>query len=318
MGEGLDLTEVWNYLTDLLRLLQCLQCLCLQPVACDGPIDAVLNNLFTSLTTTLRDQLTTVLTRHILKGDSSASRTPSLSSLPAVWSSSFATQVIILSTQIALELCTVGAVAEATSTQNKAPLQDVQKEITNLVSAASQLIRGKSSVSTAAHEAPSPTVSQTDSQVCLDSNTALKASASNVHGVESALSSELLIPDLQKVLQPTGTSGCFLSRDQSNKLQSILLTLSAYRVKIEQLCSQSWSQSLSESFLWQSMLHFNWSIDERTCHLSTLGAKVAYGYHYCGSWTRLVLTPATEKVLVVLLQAVQDNSNPLLLGRPVS
>ncbi len=279
-------------------------------------MDAVLVNLFTSLSATLRFQLTTTVSKHVFQGD--ASQPPTLSNLPVIWGSTCATQVTILSTQIALELCTARAVKEVSSTHTKAPLQNTHQEICNLISVASRTLRGKSSVTTTIPEVSSG-VPQSDSQVCIDSNIALNASASNVCGVESALSSELLIPDLQTVLQPPHASEGVLSRDQTSKLQSVVLTLSAYTQRIAQLCNnQSDGQNLSESFTWQSMLHYSWQREDERCTLSTLGASVTYGYHYCGSWARVVLTPATEKVLTYLLKAVQDRSNPLLLGPPVS
>ncbi len=291
--------------------------LLLQHVVCGGPVDAMLTHLFTSLSTTLQDQLTIAITKHILRSDASSSQSSTLTSLPAIWSSSFATQVTVLSTQIALELCMASAVEETSSTQSKAPLQELYKEIGSLIAAASQLVHGKSSVTETIPETCSVAVPQSDSQLCLDSNIALRASASNVHGVESALSSELLIPDLQRVLRPSGLSHGYVSRDQTNKLQIVLLILSAYRQKIEQLCNLNCSPKLSGSFLWQSMLRFNWSSREQRCYLSTLDARIFYGNHYSGSWMKVVLTPATEKVLVFLLKAVQEGSSPLIQGPPV-
>ena len=266
-----------------------------------GPVETILKHLLDSLSSTLQDQLTNVITKYVLKSDTAA-----LSNLPAVWGSSLTTQVTILATQIALEV----SLTKATSNQSN--LQDLCKEVNSGMATVSQLLHRKISASAGIiiPDVAPPSVQQIESQSYLDSNVALKASASNVQEMESTASSEVLQEQLRDNIS-------FQPRDFVAKLQSVLLVLFAYRQKIEQLHDKT-DSDISSSFPWQSMLHFDWSTRDQRCVLSTLNTSIPYGYHYTGSSGKIVLTPDSERSIVFLLQAVQQGTSTLLTGSAVS
>jgi len=107
-----------------------------------------------------------------------------------------------------------------------------------------------------------------------------------------------------------------VSLEQSNCLQSILLILYSHRQRLQDV-EQRGGSSPTESFAWQSRLRWSWSGAERTCHISTAGARLPYGCHYTGSSGRVVLTPSTERALVFLLQAACQGHSTVLNGREV-
>ena len=118
--------------------------------------------------------------------------------------------------------------------------------------------------------------------------------------------------------------GVPVTHDQASRLRSVLLILNSHRQRAVEMTQleggndgDSGKGRLS-SFFWQSRLHWTWSESEKTCHMTTLGARLSYGFHYVGSSSRVVLTPSTERALVFLLRAVHQGTNTLMTGPEVS
>ena len=98
------------------------------------------------------------------------------------------------------------------------------------------------------------------------------------------------------------------------------MVLSSYRYKAEEIKSalSTTSRNISNSFQWQSLLHYEWSMQDSVASITTLGASLSYGCHYTGSAGRLVLTPHMEKAVCYLLQAVKQGNSSLILGKEAS
>ena len=127
-------------------------------------------------------------------------------------------------------------------------------------------------------------------------------------------------PDPENVLE--GHQGSSVTRDQANRLRSIVLVLSSALQRGVQYLQQTAGQESGTDFLQDGRLRWVWSednaaVNEEPCHLTTLGARVSYGYHYVGGGSRLVLTPATERALIFLLRGVHQGHHSLLTGPEV-
>lgn len=259
-------------------------------------MESILTSLFSSLHSTLRTQLTTAMTSFVTKpGSSLSSAPPPLSLLPHLWSSQLSSQVVLLATQLSLDAA-VTAALEATGKGDSDALSKVSGEMDQLMSAAVKLLQGQLQPET------------------------------EFNGVESNRSSDVGptagTNATERVLATSvGIASVPVTSDQAGQLRNILLLLHSHHQLAVTLSQQSREgddgSDLLSGFLWQSRLHWAWS-SEGHCHMTTLGARLPYGYHYTGSGSgRLVLTPSTEKALVFLLQAVHQGQSPLVTGPEV-
>lgn len=245
-------------------------------------MEGIITSLLTSLTATLRSQLNTAISSFIYKSESTPTPLSPLSSLPSLWTSQLATQVILLTTQLGLDLALTSALQEMEK-GNRAALERTSTELDKLVRAAVRMLQGQ------------PVAAE---------------------GAEQ----EQAAPALRGPYPPNETEEggrVLVSLEQTNCLQSILLILCSHRQQLQDV-EQRGGSGPTESFAWQSRLRWTWSSTERTCHISTAGASLCYGCHYTGSSGRIVLTPPTERALVFLLQAACQGHSAVLNGREVS
>ena len=211
---------------------------------------------------------------HILPTTSSSSP---LSRLPSLWCSGHSTQIILLTTQISLD------VALETSLQTAAEgisLEALCEEMQELVTKAVRML-----------------------QVFPEQGQNVESEGEPVNVLE-------------------GHQESSVTREQANRLRSIVLVLSSALQRGVQYLQQMAGQESGTNFLQDGRLRWVWSEDsagtnEKVCHLTTLGARMSYRYHYVGGGSRLVLTPATERALVFLLSGVHQGHHSLLTGPEV-
>ena len=251
-----------------------------QSVPCAGSVEGTITSLLTSLTATLRSQLNTAISSFVCKSESTPSPPSLLSSLPPLWTSQLATQVILLATQLGLDLALTSALRE-TEKGHRTALESACTELDELVQTAVRMLQGQPAAPEGAEQ-------------------------------EQVVQSRPYPPSEREE-----RGRVLVSLEQSNCLQSILLILYSHRQRLQHV-EQRGGSSPTESFAWQSRLRWSWSGAERTCHISTVGAGLPYGCHYTGSSGRVVLTPSTERALVFLLQAACQGYSTVLSGREVS
>ena len=263
---------------------------------CAGTVESIISSLFSSLSSTLRSQLTTAVSSYVLKTEptpSSSSHLAPLSSLPSLWASQVSTQVVLLATQLSLDLAVTAALQE-TERGNKSAFENVCTKIDSLVVAALRMLQG---------------------QLVDQENFDSKNDPSSLATAEEVEWSPYPSQEADKMGRVPVTP------DQASWLRSILLLLTSHRqraLEMAALSEESGRESgLLTSFLWQSRLHWTWSSSERMCHIDTLGARLPYGCHYTGSCTHVVLTPSTERAVVFLLQEAGRGTNTLLTGPEV-
>ena len=288
-------------------------------------MESILTQLLTSLSSTLHTHLTNTITKHLLARStpSTPHPQPALANLPLVWNRPLATQVVVLATQVAAELCLVKAVQDSRS-DNQQPLKELSKEIDRLISIAIQILKGKSPVSDRDDDAVGESAPQAQLPESYSDYSALRSNIADVPGGREGRPGsgyEASMEERRGLHEgPERRGRGVVPRDHVHRMQSVLLVLSVYKRRCKSLTKYLTNPSsgdLNKSFLWQSMLHFDWLSQEQSCQLSALHTTLPYGYHYTGSASRVVLTPQTEKVMLFLLQAVSQGTNTLLTGAQV-
>ena len=212
--------------------------------------------------------------------------------------------MIILATQIALDIGLSQAVQKQDSETEKM-VESFVEEINSLTSLAVALMKGKS----------------------LDDN----VDVTKPHPSDFDQPSISHDPDTTTVIitgeGPTITTPIHEGQRSSHarlvskiqKMENIIMVLSSYRYKAVEITSVlSEIRNVSNSFRWQSLLHYEWSTQDSQASLATMGASLRYGCHYTGSAGRLVLTPAMEKAVCYLLRAVKQGDSSLVMGKEVS
>ena len=269
-----------------------------------------------ALSSTLHTQLTNTITKYFTANTPHHSPThpyPTLVSLPKIWnSSSLSTQIVILSSQIALEIGLTKALQEAARVDSKQILEEFIKEIDNLSIIVCRMLKGSNGdEDISSDNLPTLAAPLTDSQAPLGSNVAMKASTSVfAEGSTSDLEEQLRSDMKQQQFQ-------LKTRDQISRLQNVLLVLADYKFKGEKLARFLSNGDVLKSFCWQSMLHFEWSSRNQTGTISSLDSSIEYGYHFTGNAGRIVLTPQLEKSLHYLLQTVKQGNSSLVSGSEV-
>lgn len=197
---------------------------------------------------------------------------------------------MLLTTQLSLDTAVMSALQE-TEKGNRTSLDSISIEIDKLVAIAVKMLQGQ------------------------------------LTGNESALNSRVSTPagtNAPEKLYPSHEREGIVdvvpvAADQASRLRSVLLVLYSHRQRVVEMTrhKEDGGNGCLTSFLWQSKLHWTWSASEKTCHVTTLGARLSYGFHYVGSSSRVVLTPSTERALVFLLQAVDQRNHTMMTGPEV-
>ena len=199
----------------------------------------------------------------------------SFSNFPSLWSSQLSTQIVLLATQLGLDKSLLAALQQAEEKGDRTFLQSICNEIHELMAVAVKLLQG--------HQFP---ITEEEPATARDPN----AVDTQHHSRSVPVTSE-----------------------QTDRLRSILLILHSH---LQKAMEMNQDENIdTKSFSWQSGLHWTWSdgskLDE-SCHVTTIGAHLSYGYHYVGSGSRIVLTPSTERALVFLVQTVHQGHNTLM------
>ena len=204
--------------------------------------------------------------------------------------------------------------------ENQQPLKEMRKELDRLIAIAIQNLKGKSPVGD--RDDDDMRESEPPSQQPENYSDSSANTANIPEGGEGSHSCEASVEERRGLREgPERRRKGMVSRDHVHRMQNILLVLSVYKQRSKTLSKYLTNPSsgdLSKSFLWQSMLHFDWMSQEQSCQLSVLHTTLPYGYHYTGSASRVVLTPQTEKAMLFLLHAVRQGNNALLTGAQVS
>ena len=265
-------------------------------------MEGIISQLIKSLSSSLHSHLTNVMANHILPSPdphrSSGPPFTSLVDLPTVWQSTVATQISILATQIALELAVNEALKDGTTSTKL--VENLLEEIERLTNFAVTLLKGKPlQYDDIVEPHPSNSVQHQSSSRKQD-NTTVTQDSGDIH--EDEKSETVLV-----------------AKHRVKKLESIVMVLASFRYKIEGVLSiLPTVRNVANSFHWQSLLHYEWSVHDSQAFISSLGSSLSYGYRYTGSACRLVLTPAMERSLGFLLEAVREGNSGVVLGREVS
>ena len=214
--------------------------------------------------------------------------------------------MIILVTQIALDIGLSQAVQKQDSETEKM-VESFVEEINSLTSLAVTLMKGKSLDDNVDVTKPHPSdIGQPSISHDPDTTTVI------ITGEDPIITSP--IHEGQR-----SSHARLVSKSHIQKMENIIMVLSSYRYKAEEIKSVlSDTRNVSNSFRWQSLLHYEWSTQDSQASIATMGALLRYGCHYTGSAGRLVLTPAMEKAVCYLLQAVKQGDSNLVLGKEVS
>ena len=277
---------------------------------CEGPVEGIISQLMSSLSSTLQSQLTNTVANYVAPPSSAHSdqtqmkQFSSLSNLPRIWKSSLATQVIIHATQIALETGLNQAI-QAQNSESTKLVESFVKEINSLTSLAVSLIKGKSL--------------QDDDVTKPCPSDMLQLSTSRDQGDSTLIIAGEGPTSTTALDEGQRSSRAYITpKHQTRKMENILMVLSSYRYKTEELKSiLSTIRNISSSFEWQSLLHYEWSTQDNQAVITTIGARLNYGYHYTGSTGRLVLTPRMEKAVCYLLETVKQGNSSLIIGKEV-
>ena len=298
----------------------------LQPVFCEGPVEGIVSQLLASLAASLCLQLSSAVLRHLtpaLPPGRAPPPYPALSNLPALWGSALSTQIVVLATQIALELSLASAVQE--STGGRDPFDDLSVALNSLVTTATQILQGRALVDVSSGEPADEGAwqaggGQSDSLARLESHAVFRASASSVPRGENSPSNAGSPHPRPQADGLVGHPPHPPSPDHVNRFQTIILILASFGGKLASLASlaREGGGEISGSFQWQSLVHVHWEAAEKRCSFATLGATLPYGFAYVGGGGRIMVTPVMERGLLFLLQAVSEGTHPLLLGEEVS
>ena len=294
LGERLELHQVC--FTDIKLSNSYIECLVgqhlpLQGVPCAGTVESIITSLFSSLRSTLRSQLSSAMTSLI--PTSGAPPSTPLSLLPSLWSSQLSTQIVLLATHISLDMALEAALQCTTDTGEGVSLDGLCEEIHQLVEKAVAMLQG--------HHLP----------------------PEHSHSVESDSTAK----QEESILEERVAVHVSITRNQANRLRSVLFILN-YGLHLAVECLQQRSKEAGREceggelsdFHWQGRLRWVWSggaSSEGECHVTTIGARLSYGYHYVGSGSHLVLTPTTEKALAFILKTVHQGHHSLLTGPEV-
>ncbi|GFO25145.1 dynein beta chain, ciliary-like, partial [Plakobranchus ocellatus] len=101
---------------------------------------------------------------------------------------------------------------------------------------------------------------------------------------------------------------------QVHKLTSLLSLLAHLRDLVQRLISISDQRLPTESFDWKSQLRYEFEPVSCLTTVSCLSAQFEYGFEYLGSSTREVISPLTERVFVMITQAVKAHVGMLCMG----
>ena len=279
----------------------------MQGVVCEGPVEGIISQLINSLSSTLQSQLTNAMTNYVTPSSaqsdhSQAKQFPSLTNLPHIWKSSLATQIVLLATQIALEISLKQIVQKLDSELMESFIEDIN----SLTRLAVAMMKGES--------LEDDDVTKPHPSDALEPSTSHDPDTSTVIITGDDPASTAAINEGQR----SSSRAYLVLKSQTRKMENVILVLSSYRFKAEELrLISSTVRNVTNTFQWQSLLHYEWSAQDNLASVSTVGASLGYGYHYTGSASRLVLTPVLEKAVCYLLQTVKQGNSSLLLGKEV-
>lgn len=98
--------------------------------------------------------------------------------------------------------------------------------------------------------------------------------------------------------------------------EQLMFILVAYRDRINQLLKED--DSLSSSFMLESLIRYKYASKERTVCLSSLGVALNYGFHYSGGCSLSLLAPPTERAVVYLLKIMSQRLAGLIVDHSPS
>lgn len=258
-------------------------------------MEIILNKLLYNTSQTLQKQYTHLINQYILQPTQNQSI---LAILPSIWSSDAATQIIVLATQVIIELALQEAVnASTTISEGEQPLQLFLNKIHNLIATACGIIRTSKPL-----DAPVDPL------------------------IESNSSTEKHSEVLGKEQPYTCMSTTRQMSWKYHRLQSVMTVLLWSKDKVKYLISSCKSNSIVElSFAWQASLHFRMQKATSTAHhkhscvLSTLSSHLPYGFSYTGSqMSGMVLGLVSEQSFVHLLQYMGQHNSVLINVKSVS
>lgn len=95
--------------------------------------------------------------------------------------------------------------------------------------------------------------------------------------------------------------------------RNLILILLGYRERVKEVSTQS---DPLQSFLWVSSVHYSYDRNQRSCHMTSLGVALTYGFHYSGGYS-LFLTQPTERVAVHLLKVLSQHMCGIVANQKV-
>ncbi|GFS27875.1 dynein beta chain, flagellar outer arm [Elysia marginata] len=115
---------------------------------------------------------------------------------------------------------------------------------------------------------------------------------------------EVVPPEVKLMLFPS----------QVHKLTSLLSLLAHLRDLVQRLIDISDQRLPTESFDWKAQLRYEFEPVNVLTTVNCLSAQFDYGFEYLGSSTREVISPLTERVFVMITQAVKAHTGMLCMG----
>lgn len=99
---------------------------------------------------------------------------------------------------------------------------------------------------------------------------------------------------------------------ETHLYQNLMFILLIYQQRVNDLSHESDPIS---SFRWQSYIHYH--VNEQSCHMTSVGVALSYGFHYSGGYSLSSLAPPTERLMIHLLRIMNQHLCGLVTAHQV-
>lgn len=233
------------------------------------------------------------------------------------------THTAVLTTLVVLESVLLKASQETSASGEKQPLDALYREVRTSLKVLSHLLQGRN-----LDEGQNGDIFGSNSTTTIQG----KESQSNIEAVASVDGAESSPSDIfseDRESSPTRSERSKqhhrsnVSPHQVRRFQRLAFVLYSYKQKINQLrqlVESQPSQALPppHSAIWETMLHIEWSSEEKASVVSALGASFVNKCGYSDILRPHLNVPQSEKALHTILQAMDSGTGILLTGGTVS
>ncbi|XP_055866060.1 uncharacterized protein LOC106055129 isoform X2 [Biomphalaria glabrata] len=118
----------------------------------------------------------------------------------------------------------------------------------------------------------------------------------------------------EEIYQKKKEQKLLLFPSQIHKLTSLLSLFAHLRDLVQRLLEIAKNGSPEDSFDWKCQLIYDFNLAEKVTLVSCMNAQFEYGFEYLGSSNREAISPLTEKVFLLITQAIKAHIGMLCVG----